>query len=242
MIHDQKIRIQRVHKQTFYLIDKTISDDLFIFQISGSTANLYTVTINSSGYDLDKLITCNCPDSTSWAKHAGVKCKHCCFVLLKVLNLDIDSILDDDIYDSNDVFYNKLIIDSCNNLVVKQELINEEYARKYKQMKQIEIKSNSTSASGSGKKQIEITLKNKFSVTKEIEENLDCPICFDELETKNSNQCPTCRNIVHNQCIKKWLSLGNKSCVYCRGDWSDFIPKPKKSKPIHITKYINLDA
>lgn len=210
MIREQKIRIDRVYKQPFYLIDKSQENEFFVFQISGSTANLYTVKINPNVTSFNDLVICNCPDSSSWARNAGVKCKHCCFVFIKVLGLEEKSI-DSYEFNSNIKSYVEQIKAKCQNLVIKHDLINETYREKWLKLK-----------NGGDKKD------NKFAVTKKLDEDDDCPICFSELETNQSSQCPTCRNVVHTKCIKKWLSLGNKSCVYCRGDWSDFSRKKSK--------------
>lgn len=221
MIHDQKIRLDRIYTQPLYLIEQQSENDSFVFQISGSTANLYTVKINSEIPEINELICCNCPDSSSWAFHAGVKCKHCCFVWIKVLGLDPE-LLDSYIFAKNADTNSKLVKEKCLNLAIRKELINETYQKRYQELKK---------HLDSGEK-----LPDKFSVTKDVEEE-DCPICFDKLSEKDSSQCPTCRNVVHTKCIRKWLSLGNKSCVYCRGDWGGFFKDRTKTGN---TKYVNL--
>ena len=36
-------------------------------------------------------------------------------------------------------------------------------------------------------------------------------------------KCPECKNISHLECMEKWLSVGNLTCVYCRSDvWKDY--------------------
>lgn len=217
MNYNQQNRINRVFKQKFFLIDTINRENTFSFIISGSTANLYTVEINLDQSDLESIIVCDCRDSTSWAKRKGVKCKHCCFVIIKVLNiLKYQEILDDGIYYLNPQKYRKLIADGCYNLHVKQELININYSLKYQTIKNQPQKSS-----------------DKYILTKEVDQDDDCPICFDSLHPNDSNQCPTCHNIVHTKCIKKWLQLGNKNCVYCRSDWSDFI-NPKNSSYLNV--------
>lgn len=211
MNHNQKIRIDRIYTQPFYLINKYKENEDFIFQVSGSTANLYTVKINTSS---ENLITCDCPDASSWALKCNVKCKHCCFVIIKVLGLDSQYL---DPIKSNSQYYLKQIINACQNRVINKELFNEDYKQRYNELQKSNV--------------------DKFTVTKVLDEESDCPICFDKLLSEISSQCPTCNNIVHTQCIKKWLSVSNKNCVYCRGDWSDFLHN-------NITKneYINLNT
>lgn len=219
MIYDQQIRIDRAFSQDFFLIDHKDTMNEFIYNISGSTANLYTVKIknNPSEMDFNDLINCDCPDSTTGAKQKGVKCKHCCFMLLKVLKINVRS-LDKNYMDGKSVNVEE-IIEACKNMIVSGELINETYQRRYLS------------------KTDNIETKSEFIVTKEIESDSDCPICFDEMIDRLNSQCPTCSNIVHTKCIEKWLAFGNNSCPYCRGDWSNFNKKISKTK---IGDYLNL--
>ena len=80
--------------------------------------------------------------------------------------------------------------------------------------------------------------ETKFSVDKtKVEENNNlCSICYEDLidlngangnEAKKSDEeivkCPDCKNIFHEDCVKKWLNIGNSTCVYCRSHvWRDF--------------------
>ena len=64
MKYQQKSRLDRIYSQTFYLIDQNAYDQLdqHLFVVSGSTANLYKVTLKINQDDFDQTITCNCPD------------------------------------------------------------------------------------------------------------------------------------------------------------------------------------
>ncbi len=62
------------------------------------------------------------------------------------------------------------------------------------------------------------------------DEEQECPICCEILSCNEVSSdteaiivsCPTCKNVVHEECIRKWLKY-NKSCVYCRSNsWKEF--------------------
>lgn len=223
MRYAQLSRLERIHSQTFYLIEKienvvNNTTKVYEFKISGSTANLYNVIINLG--EMDELMTCNCPDAHSHAKTQGVKCKHCCFVWVKVLNLIPDG-LEWNILNGEQ----KNVIEAACGGMIRDELINKKLQAKYYQL--VNKKFNDSN----GKKLLHLTKKeiDKFVVTKDLEneEYVGCPICFDDMKPENSSQCPTCKNVVHTDCIKKWLSVGHRNCVYCRGDWSEFDKKTR---------------
>lgn len=46
--------------------------------------------------------------------------------------------------------------------------------------------------------------------------------------------------MVHTDCVQKWLSLGNSTCIYCRGSWEEFNSKKSKTTSKKGTGYINL--
>ncbi|KAJ8751235.1 hypothetical protein K2173_016416 [Erythroxylum novogranatense] len=59
----------------------------------------------------------------------------------------------------------------------------------------------------------------------EVEDGTTCPICLDEIEKEEKVvACGTCRNVVHEECLKRWKrSRGRRatSCVICRARWRD---------------------
>ena len=69
----------------------------------------------------------------------------------------------------------------------------------------------------SSNKQV-IVLKNEDE-DNEDKENF-CAICYEDFENikniKENFQCLVCLKILHNKCINKWTSMGNKTCPYCR--------------------------
>jgi hypothetical protein len=56
-------------------------DSKYHFLISGSANSKYSVTVS------DKTITCSCPDYKHNSKDLEIVCKHCIYVLTKVLKL-----------------------------------------------------------------------------------------------------------------------------------------------------------
>jgi hypothetical protein len=186
----QLLRIDKIYDQPIYLLTKSHEDNKFVFEVCGTTKNIYKVQI----YKKSKMIYCNCPDSKSYAKQNGVVCKHCCFILLKVLNLI-----------NSDDFFNMLLFDEKQLEYIKNEFNKLEFIEnEYIKMDYVD-KFNKLH-------------DDKILIKDDME--LFCLICYDELETienKNiNNQCKYCLKIFHNSCINKWLNMGNDNCPHCR--------------------------
>ena len=83
----QKNRISKCHYQSIYLLEKTRTYNSIILKISGSTLNIYTVTIE--GLD----ITCDCPDSHN--KSEILFCKHNeedkSYIIFRIFNIAKDT-------------------------------------------------------------------------------------------------------------------------------------------------------
>ncbi len=216
MNYQQQKRYNKIFTENLYLLDKKYDKDNMIFQMSGSTANIYKIII----YSNTKNIICNCPDMKSWAKSYNCICKHCCFIIFRVLQcfttqqtnfFNILYFTDIEINCMKDKF-NKLTMTNNENYV-DNILI--------KKFQNIDIKNNN----------------NKFIQNREINDEEYCIICFEDFienNKKNNVECPICHNIIHNQCMKKWIKMGKINCVYCRSDvWKNF------TKKIH-NEYINL--
>lgn len=194
----QQKRIQRLNKERHYLLDISKSDTLVTYAVSGSTGNVYMVTIHLNPMDTEIGITCNCPDTNNQALQYNCLCKHCCFVLLKVLKLNEDS------------FYTALkekhiSVDTMTETICCEtsqvEYYDPEYRERYLQMK------------GSI---TEFTMIHK-DLTKE-----ECPVCFDSFINDSAVSCPCCRNSIHNECMERWLQ-NHDTCVLCRSDvWKNY--------------------
>ena len=88
--------------------------------------------------------------------------------------------------------------------------------------------------------------KNKFKYTGDLSEKGDhevCVICFNELKLDQLMvMCPECRNIIHIDCMKKWLNMGKTTCVYCRSSiWNQYNKEEKKEKYNKNNKYKSLE-
>lgn len=241
MRHQQLTRLNQIYSQTFFLIDRKSEDsNHYSFMISGSTANLYRVKVDlTQTDDLYQLIKCDCPDMKKWARQNEVKCKHCCFVWVKILRLNSEWLEQDGLREEQA----KRLKENCRGGIVRRELINQSYQEKYQRLVSRKAETGEQKESKKMGDRDESGLKTVYGVTKELEEEDDCPICFDELKVENSFQCPTCRNVVHQACMKKWISTGHRNCVYCRSDWTELVQENQKQKrsEVKIFNYDNLD-
>ena len=197
-INQQLLRFEKLNSEDFFLLGKSNDENKLIFNICGSTKNVYETKI----YFKSKMIFCNCPDAKSWAKKYGVICKHSCFVLFKVLRLKIDKLK----------YFNILIFDDEQMQEIKNSYFNlnlsnfdEDFLNKNYSLKFEELKNKD---------------KNTTHEKKNIEQDEFCAICYEDLDKDKDNkqnfECKTCLKILHNKCINKWISMGNNSCPYCR--------------------------
>jgi hypothetical protein len=191
---EQIIRIDKTFNEPLYLLDIKTESSKLTYKISGSTNNIYNIQI----YTASRHIYCNCPDSKKWAKFHNVKCKHCCFVLLKIFKIS-----------NHETFFetNTLSQENINEIKTKHatlninqnnEFINTEYCELFKKMNE--------------KKEKKIILRENHDTF--------CSICYDEhTEIQNikiNTQCKKCLVILHTDCLKKWLNHGNTTCPFCR--------------------------
>jgi hypothetical protein len=226
--YHQKNRFFRIFSDNFYLLDILKYPDNTKFFISGSSKNVYTVTIFEN-----KKMTCNCPDMKSWAKEYDCVCKHCCFILFRVLdiykhyennnqlNFFKDLEFDDDEYNFIESKMLELISKFNPNEINsnKNNIINIELIQKYNKIKDLKIRN--------GKE------KYKVNIGLEVKEDV-CPICFLELKNEEIVKCPCCNNIIHKECMEKWLGMGKSNCVYCRSDvWKDYLKNEDEYKNLN---------
>ena len=207
MDYNQSKRYDKIFTDRLYLLDISSSsdsnDNSYKFAISGSTANLYHVTI------INESIKCDCPDGKSWAKHYHCVCKHCCFVLHKVLHL---------VTTTDHPFWNtyqftdqnlEFIKDAINHSIIKSATPSNLLDR-YKQIH-----------NNNGPPVFENNHNKSFDKLDD-----DCPICFDKLSNSKTVGCPECKNLIHRDCMVKWCKI-RMNCVYCRSDvWKLFITSP----------------
>ena len=190
----QILRIDKIYYESIYLLNKTDNIEGMEFDIAGSTNNIYKIQINF----LTRKIICNCPDAKGWCKKNNIICKHCCFILLKVLKfLDYENYFKILIFTENEIDFLK---NNFNNLNIQNDnsFINNKYIKRFKEL-------NNT-------KHNSIILKDDY--------DKNCVICYDNINditniVKNT-QCKCCYKIFHKKCIQKWIDIGKNTCPHCR--------------------------
>ena len=68
-----------------------------------------------------------------------------------------------------------------------------------------------------------------------INEEDDCPICYEKIINTENVVCEICNNFVHLSCIETWLKTNDlRNCPICRSKWKFEIDIIEKTKPIYI--------
>ena len=207
--YQQNKRLKKADRERFYLIDKKYEKigNNFNWLISGSTYNIYHVNFNSR----TKLISCNCPDSKTWSKKQDCMCKHCCYVVTKVLdkciNLHTSNIFKDKIFSSEEA---NIISDNFISEKINFNPIDHEYDVVLSQYR---------------KNLIEDAKPCQFKSV--CEKNDECPICYENFSSDCDRvTCPDCKNTFHKNCMEQWLRSGNQQCPYCRSDkWKSYFKR-----------------
>ena len=199
------------------------------FKICGSTKNIYTVILK------DRQLKCDCPDNFAGCRYFNIICKHSCFVLCKVLK-GSESIFEP-LKNRNNMIINdhymKQILNEfskLNDRIQNQTISKKSLIDKYKKIQEQEEDSNSKSKTNEPYKSI-------FKYTGDLSEKQEtemCGICFNELKLDTLMAvCPTCRNILHLNCMRKWMNMGKDTCVYCRSSiWKNYKKEEMKEKGI----------
>jgi hypothetical protein len=232
-IHQER-RLNKSKIEPLFLLDyKLTSNNNKEFKICGSTKNIYTVTLYNNH------IKCDCPDNYGGCYYFNIICKHSCFVLCKVLKGD-ESIFEPLRNHNNMIIndhYMKHILnefsklnDRIQNQNQNQTISKKDLIEKYKKIQKQELESNSKTKSNEPYKSI-------FKYTGDLSEKHEsdvCGICFNELKLDTlMAMCPDCHNIVHINCMKKWMNMGKDTCVYCRSSiWKNYKKEEMKEKGI----------
>jgi|UniRef100_A0A6C0IV35 hypothetical protein len=211
-------------------LDKIMYEKLFLIaveydgnstcevKVTGSTGNLYTVTIDVSKTTTQAfdVFSCNCPDSLKRAKDAKVLCKHSCFVLLRVMRLPVE------FFQNVDCAIVKRHIVEFRERIPPPEIVNQQYQLRYLEMSSPEKENR----------------KRKFDVDEKTKIGDDCGICLEPTSDDAACLgCPQCRNCLHKECVDIWLRAqhyGKKACPLCRYSWDDY------GKPLSERGFVNL--
>lgn len=210
MDYEQEKRYKKIYTDKFFLLDITEHGDDYEFAISGSTANVYKMTLHANSHTM----SCDCPDASSHAKRHNVLCKHCCFILIRVLKMDVGT-FEQDIFAhsalrfSPEVFWE--VHGNVKRLVTTgryaRDIVDPTLTKKFKDLQQ-------------GINQ------DVYKLQKALDDDDECVICFENLAAANRNymvECPNCHNAIHTFCMTKWLASGYTTCVYCRSDiWAHY--------------------
>ena len=191
-------RYQKVLHEHYYLLDREVKRRNYVFTVSGSTKNVYHVTI----YPNNKTIFCSCPDAKSWAKKQNCVCKHSLFVLYRVLKV---------FKGTQESFFGKLVFTNDEMERIKtsfdflqahldDRVTNKVLSARFEQTKR-------------GEKPTAVAPQREFG-----DDDL-CGVCYENLRdgVKRYKVCPECHNVLHEPCLNKWLESGSQLCVYCRG-------------------------
>lgn len=209
------------------------------FGVSGSTGNIYRVTIDAK----TRRFNCLCPDFTSHARNFGVECKHCLFVAHRAMR----SSLPDEHFQRNHrkiprALYEawraktaqiQTLLSSGDRTTIEQQIgdaadgnaiVNVDYVQRYKASASGQISAAESGADSNSTNSVNnvvgVVRAHLFTGRGADEE---CPICFEPIvnpEKKNEQElvvCHVCTRAVHRDCCNQWISTGkHDSCVYCR--------------------------
>ncbi len=197
----QEKRYAKLRTDRFYLLGHDTDKGNFRYHISGSTRNVYTVTV----YPGTTKIFCSCPDAKSWAARSKCICKHSLFILYRVLK----------VFDQTDhPFFDRLWFTPMELECIQ---LSTEYLQAH--IDDAVVKDDLT-----------LRFKNlgvdddddKYAPTVRFDADDLCGVCFLELvdddPTDQYMTCPQCKKVAHRDCIQKWISSGQQLCVYCRQD------------------------
>jgi Ring finger domain/SWIM zinc finger len=235
-------RLERALTQRLYLVHhddipaaKSVTADTAVnFTVLGSTGNVYTVVVSLQP-------SCNCPDFCR--RHD--MCKHIMFVLLKVVGLKVDHSLS---------YQKAYVVSELKELLTKLRarirrvggshtavLANEHVQAA------VVASASAAAAAAAATDDNEETKQETGVQRRSLDEDADCPICFDDLTSESLNALVYCQSTCganfHAACIARWLSAAStKSCPNCRQAWFDPNEAKKRSATAHKEAYVNLGA
>ena len=215
-----------------YLLDISYNVGVkeLVWSICGSTRNIYTVSLKN------RRMWCNCPDMKSHCSAQGVVCKHVVFALWKVGKYREWSYFDTKTID--DAGYEFLLNSALerDTLFSDRTIVDRDLVGQFERL--------GFSAAGpkveSGPSIIDESALAQASalaqpLSRHIEETDECPVCYDVLLNATPlDACKTCKNSIHKECLQKWIQF-NRTCVYCRSQWTVVQPIPQaRAKPTQI--------
>ncbi|EEF45849.1 mitogen-activated protein kinase kinase kinase 1 [Ricinus communis] len=208
-------RIFRALRHHLKLLHRSESN----FFILGATGNVYTVTLTTNP-------ACTCPDRTT-------PCKHILFVLIRVLGVSL-----------NDTCLRRRTLRPCRvshllSTPTSGEALASEGVRQRFHELFFQVKKDSL---------LRPNNNNNNNNNMKIEDGTTCPICLDEIEKDGVDQrgavaCGTCKNVIHEECLKMWRkSRGRRggNCVICRARWRDH--RNDQERYLNLSAYVSDDG
>ncbi len=193
------------------------------FKVTGSSYDIYTINVTN-----DNHILCDCPDALCECNGAGCYCKHICFVLIKIGQINDPTIFQRKVLtiEEKDKIFKRV-----QSIAIDRDVVNREVLEAYKKAQE-ELNIDES---------YELT-DNRFDAKDARNLNEDCSICYNKLDNDKKNEmrcCPSCKNAVHTECVTKWLTI-NKCCVLCRTEknWHNVLII--KVQP--VSSYINIST
>ena len=222
----QQKRLDKVFAEEYFVLEHSITDSAITITITGSTQNVYSITIDKASDH--KTIRCNCPDSQSFSLRFGCMCKHCCFVVIKICKwIRTFEGWQTHTFTPLEIILLEQKLNARN--LSEDRLTNSRLQTRYNQLKQAE-------SNGGTVEPISIFDSLNAQFTDEDE----CPICYDLLSNGTTKCCPTCHNHIHLICIQRWLQ-SKPNCVLCRSEvWQKFLAESRGTKSSSSSAYLQL--
>jgi hypothetical protein len=226
--HEERIK-RALNQSIFVVSQEQETPHLRVYQILGTTNNLYTVKIGRTHY-------CNCPDDFN-------PCKHLLFIFIKILKISPEN--DDQ----------KLLLQkpewTTTNLehIFSKNPIGEKLSqnvraptaiqKKIQEYALLEIRQNQDEKQHEQgeKEKVKEKVKEKDETfcketkvyRKSFEEDSDCSICYDSMKSiQETIWCKDwCGNNFHSSCATKWKKMNKNSqtCPLCRRNWLYTFPE-----------------
>ncbi|KAJ3566893.1 hypothetical protein NP233_g6707 [Leucocoprinus birnbaumii] len=212
-------RAERVRTQRFFMIDrrregKELKEE---FKVLGSTANVYTVTI-------DHKPKCDCPDN-----RMGNHCKHIMFIFLKVLCVPI----------SSHIWYQKALITS------ELESVFAAAPEAPNSVTNPRVRDAFLRATGQVAETSSAATSNKKRIPGEEDDCPICYDTMYQVAEKSLAFCEECGNALHKECFTQYEKSARQTgraatCVWCRSEWGMKAPAPSAGSATQRGAFINL--
>ena len=180
-------RMEDRNNHPMYLLDKDSNSQLYRFHMSGTHQDIYTTEINR----LTGEVNCSCPDGVRYRDAQGTICKHLCFILFKVLKV-LNYISHDrrNVYtfhqDTIDfVNKNSLVLTPSQLTVCDANFGSIDFTSTA--ITKDDLRSVFESIKQKGKSANKVDEKDElkdFEMSKNVDEDDECPICFADIEIK----------------------------------------------------------